>query len=1021
MDATKSADHPRIAISPFAEELGIAKITVDLAGEEATSGLAAGDGRHRCRGEVPPEKPPRNLPPSDRLLPRLQRPLPLRGHLRDTATPVMRMVQCLAVLAVLAAVFAASPVCAQAQYDVVWDSPGPDASASMPLGNGDIALNAWIEPEGDLVFLIGKSDSWGDNGRLLKVGRVRVSLDPSPLLSGQPFRQQLHLRDATLEVRYGEGDTATALRVWVDALHPVIHVAVDGPRPMTATASIERWRLEPQELPRVEVSDVMLDRSRPNNLHGPTVVGPDSLIDPLPGRIGWFHHNTRSVGPALTAQIQGTSGFERPDPLLHRTFGAVIQAEGAQPLDAEHLRLEAARHPRFDIHVLTVHPSTPADWLERMDALIADTDSQPAASRRTAHERWWAEFWDRSWIHISPSKSAEPRRVVPPNHHPVKVGMDQGGGHRFVGTLGRVSLFDRALSVAEVRALAHTERSKTVADSMGDTRFSESVPEPRTIPDSSGWTPGEGLSIEAWIKTADLPAAGVRLVDKITPGSDDGFLFDTYPGRSLRLITDLGVVTAENVLPRGRWVHVAAIADGRDGSSALYVNGECVARRSTEILDDTFVVGRAYALQRFIDACAGRGRYPIKFNGSLFTVPFPGAPGDADYRRWGPGYWWQNTRLPYLSMCMSGDFDLLQPLFKMYAVDLLPLCRYRTQRTFGHAGAFLPECVYFWGEVFSETYGWTPFSERGEDKLQTSRWHKWEWVCGLELLWMMLDDYEYTLDETFLADTLLPAADEILKFFDLHYDLDENGKLLMHPAQALETWWDCTNPMPEVAGLHAVTERLLALPLPGRRDLLGEDRRNAWSALRDKLPPLPVQEVDGVRMLAPAARFAAKHNIENPELYAVFPFRRVSFATPDAALGIAALEHRLDRGNFGWRQDELFMAYLGLAEDARRSLVARARSKHAGSRFPAFWGPNYDWIPDQDHGGVLMKTLQAMLLQTDGKTIHLLPAWPVDWNVSFRLHAPYRTVVECRFENGEVQSLEVTPENRAKDVILELH
>ena len=55
-------------------------------------------------------------------------------------------------------------------------------------------------------------------------------------------------------------------------------------------------------------------------------------------------------------------------------------------------------------------------------------------------------------------------------------------------------------------------------------------------------------------------------------------------------------------------------------------------------------------------ACAGRGRYPIKFNGSLFTVPTPWSP-DPDYRRWGSGYWWQNMRLPYYSMCAAGDFE----------------------------------------------------------------------------------------------------------------------------------------------------------------------------------------------------------------------------------------------------------------------------------------------------------------------------------------------------------------------------
>ncbi len=50
--------------------------------------------------------------------------------------------------------------------------------------------------------------------------------------------------------------------------------------------------------------------------------------------------------------------------------------------------------------------------------------------------------------------------------------------------------------------------------------------------------------------------------------------------------------------------------------------------------------------------------------------------------------------------------------------------------------------------------------------------------------------------------------------------------------------------------------------------------------LRDRIPPLPIREVDGVRMLAPAERFEDKKNIENPELYAVYPFRLVSFEKP---------------------------------------------------------------------------------------------------------------------------------------------
>ena len=76
-------------------------------------------------------------------------------------------------------------------YNVVWDAPSANARGSMPLGNGDLGLNAWVEAEGGLVFCIGKTDAWDDNNRLLKVGRVRVTLNPNPFAKGGAFRQEL--------------------------------------------------------------------------------------------------------------------------------------------------------------------------------------------------------------------------------------------------------------------------------------------------------------------------------------------------------------------------------------------------------------------------------------------------------------------------------------------------------------------------------------------------------------------------------------------------------------------------------------------------------------------------------------------------------------------------------------------------------------------------------------------------------------------------------------------------------------
>ena len=87
-------------------------------------------------------------------------------------------------------------------------------------------------------------------------------------------------------------------------------------------------------------------------------------------------------------------------------------------------------------------------------------------------------------------------------------------------------------------------------------------------------------------------------------------------------------------------------------------------------------------------------------------------------------------------------------------------------------------------------------------------------------------------------------------------------------------------------------------------------------------------------------------------------------------------------------------------------------------RFPAFWGPGYDWTPDHNWGGSGMIGLQEMLLQTEGDRIYILPAWPRDRDVHFKLHAPGNTTVEVLYEDGQVKRLDVLPRERKADVVM---
>ena len=427
-------------------------------------------------------------------------------------------------------------------------------------------------------------------------------------------------------------------------------------------------------------------------------------------------------------------------------------------------------------------------------------------------------------------------------------------------------------------------------------------------------------------------------------------------------------------------------------------------------------ISQQLAWHRFMVACAGRGEFPVKFNGGLFTADWPieGETFDADYRRWGGGYWWQNTRLIYWSLLGRGDYEMLRPLFRMY-LEMLPLAEYRTQKWFDHGGVFFPETQYFWGTHLPNNYGW---DRKGRElKDVENNYIRHEWVSGLELIALLLETYKHTQDDALLKNELLPIARAVLKFYALHYPHDSSGRLKIHPSQALETWWDTTNPMPEIAGLHYLLPRLLSLP----DGALTVSDLGAWRALSARLPRLPIGKRNGKLTLLVAAEHEGEpHNMENPELYAIFPFKLFGVGRPDFELAHTTYDQRLFVETGGWHQDSIQAAMLGRAEQAAYYVGKNyTQGHHPEIRFPGFWGPNYDWVPDFDHGSVGQIAIQSMLVQTVGSRIYLFPAWPSDrWNVSFRLHLPEQTVVDCKLEEGKITHLEVTPTQRKQQIVV---
>jgi hypothetical protein len=425
-------------------------------------------------------------------------------------------------------------------------------------------------------------------------------------------------------------------------------------------------------------------------------------------------------------------------------------------------------------------------------------------------------------------------------------------------------------------------------------------------------------------------------------------------------------------------------------------------------------VARGYALQRFLNACAGRGGAPIKSNGSIFNLDAPEGQYhlSPDYRRWGGAYWFRDTRLPYWSMLAAGDFDLMQPLFAMYQ-NAMALAAARTRIYYKHDGVFFPETMYFWGTYCNGDLGYGWDREGKTVGLADNPYIRYHWQGGLELAAMMLDHYEMTADKAFAKTTLVPIAHGVVTFYAQHWKPDAAGKIHLEPAQALETWQEAVNPLPEIAGLRSVLTGLLALPM----DVANDAQRRTWKKTLTDLPPLPMKTEGGKRWLLPAETYGKNSGTENPELYAVFPYRLFGVGKPDLGVALETWQRRQTKRTGGWSQDPIQAAYLGLAKEAAEYTARNFASSDPRCRFPAFWGPNTNWTPDQGHGGASMIALQRMLLQADGRKIFLLPAWPRDWDCDFKLHAPMNTTVEGAVRGGRLSSLKVTPQVRLRDVV----
>jgi len=453
--------------------------------------------------------------------------------------------------------------------------------------------------------------------------------------------------------------------------------------------------------------------------------------------------------------------------------------------------------------------------------------------------------------------------------------------------------------------------------------------------------------------------------------------------------------------------------------------------RYREAPDSGALVAQSYNVFRYLMACQSRGRIQTKFNGGLFTQPLRYAAkprlaaieqadgqwlSHEDDRLWGRRFTFQNQRLLYWPLLMSGDFEMMQPFFHYYS-DLLPIRKAITKAWFGHEGAYYRENIEpTGGERDCGRTGKPPKTKPGENK-GDGYYHSYYFTCGLETVAMMIDCAKYSGDEAFRDSVLVPFAREVLLFFDKHYPRDGDGKLRLDPDMVLETWWVAVNSAPDVAGLQHCLDELLAIGAGS-----ADDRAN-WKRFRNEIPEVYLHEIEGRTAIAPARSWEKRKNSENGELYPVFPFRRFGLGFGPESRDIVdwTMQHRTVKNGFGykcWTQDQIHWAYAGNAAEAQDGLINRFRNASPLCRFPLYGSEGPDSCPDFDHFGSGSIALQRMLVQEAGDKILLLPAWPANWDADFKLHVAQQTTISGKIADGKLVQWTIEPETRRKDVVV---
>jgi alpha-L-fucosidase 2 len=445
-------------------------------------------------------------------------------------------------------------------------------------------------------------------------------------------------------------------------------------------------------------------------------------------------------------------------------------------------------------------------------------------------------------------------------------------------------------------------------------------------------------------------------------------------------------------------------------------------------LEDDYIEN-IYYLRRYLMASSSRGKFPVVFNGGIWTW-------NHDVRNWVTPHHW-NTQQQYWGLCAQNDCELMLPYLNTY-FSLMPKAE-------EHAKKRGAENSILWAEAH-DFFGSMTFWER-EDMLNN-------FTPASQMAGLFWEYFQFTSDTVFLAEKAYPFMKKAAEFYvqKLQWDSLKN-EYFIFPSQPYES--------PRSNQLkNPVTDRNMIIAnfsncITAAKILHADQSKiKQWQFIIDHMWPLPYRTVPGMGEVIDLAWFPDGSifpkmedrgrwlNIMSQNTSLVFPasligidqastreFKAVSiivsnhFPTANAISpepivaarlgmgkevlkmmqnGIRRLQH-FPQGLFynidHWYNLSLYMDSLKTPDiSAQRDYIYDERS-HYPNTLPAKPFIQCGLEPHSIYGAAI----NEMLLQSNEGKIRVFPAVPDNWATTFTLLARGAFVVSSEMtKNGTI-------------------